>query len=57
MPRERLCNLQAETNDGVLLSLSQVIAWSKQNHSRLGCFAALYRKVTRAVRSPLPMTS
>ena len=50
MPREPLHNLQAETIDGVLLSLHRVIAWSKQNHSRLGYFAALYHKVTRAVQ-------
>ncbi len=50
MPREPLHNLQAETINGVLLSLSRVIEWSKQNNSRLGYFAALYRKVTRAVQ-------
>lgn len=46
-----LSNLQAETIDGVLLSLDRVIEWSKQNSSRLGYFAALYRKVTRAVKA------
>ena len=46
-----LSNLQAETIDGVLLSLDRVIDWSKQNSSRLGYFAALYRKVTRAVKT------
>jgi len=45
-----LSHLQAETIDGVLLSLDRVIDWSKQNSSRLGYFAALYRKVTRAVK-------
>ena len=50
MPREPLHNLQAETIDGILLSLHRVIAWSKQNNSRLGYFAALYHKVTRAVQ-------
>lgn len=50
MPREPLHNLQAESIDGVLLSLSRVIEWSEQNNSRLGYFAALYRKVTRAVQ-------
>lgn len=50
MPREPLRSLQAETIDGVLLSLGRVIAWSKQNKSRLGYFAALYCKVTRAVK-------
>jgi len=33
MPREPLHNLQAETIDGVLLSLHRVIEWSKQNNS------------------------
>ncbi len=45
-----LSNLQADSIDGVLLSLDRVIEWAKQNSSRLGYFAALYRKVTRAVK-------
>jgi len=51
MPPDPLADLQAESIDGVLLSLDRVIDWSKQNGSRLGYFAALYRKVTRAVKA------
>jgi len=51
MNADPLSNLQAESIDGVLLSLDRVIDWSKQNSSRLGYFAALYRKVTRAVKA------
>ncbi|RLT45509.1 MAG: hypothetical protein DWI57_00485 [Chloroflexi bacterium] len=50
MHPDPLQNLQAATIDGVLLSLDRVIEWAKQNSSRLGYFAALYRKVTRAVK-------
>ena len=51
MNSDSLSNLQAESIDGVLLSLDRVIEWSKENSSRLGYFAALYRKVTRAVKA------
>ena len=51
MTPDPLADLQAETIDGVLLSLDRVIDWSKQNSSRLGYFAALYRKVTQAVKA------
>ena len=50
MSNHPLQNLQAQTIDDVLRSLDRVVEWSKENGSRLGYFAALYRKVTRAVK-------
>lgn len=43
-------NLQASNIDGVIASLDTIIEWSKANHSRMGYFAALYRKVTAQVK-------
>jgi hypothetical protein len=43
-------NLRAETIDDVIQSLDKIIEWSKSHKSRLGYFAALYRKVTIKVR-------
>src|SRR5215471_6079446 len=39
-----------ETIDQVLLALDQIIDWAWQQKSRLGYFAALYRRVTRSVK-------
>lgn len=50
MNPDSLSQLRAETIDDVLRSLDRIIEWSKLNGSRLGYFAALYRKVTRAVK-------
>ena len=41
---------QAESIDQVIARLDEVIAWSYTTRSRLGYFAALYRKVTIKVR-------
>lgn len=46
----QLLNLRAETIDQVIQSLDRIIDWSKSNRSRLGYFAALYRKVTIRVK-------
>ena len=43
-------NLKADTIDGVIQSLDRIIEWAKANKSRLGYFAALYRKVTIRVK-------
>ena len=40
----------AETIDGVIGKLDQIIDWSYTTKSRLGYFAALYRKVTIKVK-------
>jgi hypothetical protein len=42
-------NERAETIDQVIAQLDDIIAWARDHDSRLGYFAALYRKVTRAV--------
>jgi len=36
----------ATSIDEVITQLTAIIEWSKQNDSRIGYFAALYRKVT-----------
>lgn len=40
----------AKTIDEVIAQLTMIVEWSKQNNSRMGYFAALYRKVTIQVR-------
>ena len=40
----------AETVDDVLRALDEIIHWSWDRKSRLGYFAALYRRVTRIVK-------
>ncbi len=40
----------ATSIDGVIAQLSAIVEWSKQNNSRMGYFAALYRKVTIQVK-------
>ena len=40
----------AETIDEVIHQLTAIVEWSKQNDSRIGYFAALYRKVTIQVK-------
>jgi uncharacterized protein DUF5995 len=42
--------MPAETIDGVIQSLDGIIDWAWKQKSRLGYFAALYRRVTRAVK-------
>jgi hypothetical protein len=42
--------MQAETIDDVIRSLDGIIDWAWDQKSRLGYFAALYRRVTRAVK-------
>ena len=42
--------MTARSIDEVIDFLTTIIAWSKQNESRLGYFPALYRKVTIAVK-------
>jgi hypothetical protein len=37
--------------DGVLRHMDEIVAWCLANNSRAGYFAALYRRVTRTVRS------
>ena len=46
----RLTNLQADSIDGVIESLSRIIEWCKENDHRAGYFPALYRKVTVRIR-------
>lgn len=53
MTTDTLTHLRADTIDEVLRSLDRVVEWSKTNDSRLGYFAALYRKVTRAVKQAI----
>ena len=43
--------MPAETIDQVIQQLDDIIDWSIRNDSRLGYFAALYRKVTLQVKS------
>ncbi|MDR4514621.1 DUF5995 family protein [Nitrosomonas sp.] len=40
----------AQTIDEVINQLTAIVDWSKQNNSRIGYFAALYRKVTIQVK-------
>lgn len=40
----------ATTIDDVITQLTAIVEWSKQNNSRMGYFAALYRKVTIQVK-------
>jgi hypothetical protein len=42
---------EAQSIDDVIRRLTEIITWSRENSSRLGYFAALYRKVTRAVKA------
>ena len=42
--------MPVETIDDVIHALDQIIDWAWNEKSRLGYFAALYRRVTRAVR-------
>ncbi len=44
---------RAATIDEVIAQLSEIIAWARENDSRLGYFPALYRKVTVAVRDEI----
>lgn len=39
----------ADTVEEVLASLTEIVEWSREARSRIGYFAALYRRVTRAV--------
>lgn len=41
---------KAQTIDEVIRTLDEIIEWAKQNKSRVGYFAALYRKVTVQVK-------
>lgn len=43
-------SIPATSIDDVIKQLSAIIEWSKQNNSRMGYFAALYRKVTIQVK-------
>src|SRR5215470_13000913 len=40
----------AETIDQVIATLDEIIQWAWEGKSRLGYFAALYRRVTRSVK-------
>jgi hypothetical protein len=42
--------MQAKTIDDVIQQLDSIIDWARTNNSRLGYFAALYRKVTVKVK-------
>jgi hypothetical protein len=42
--------MQAKTIDDVILQLDSIIDWARSHKSRLGYFAALYRKVTIKVK-------
>jgi hypothetical protein len=41
----------AQTIDEVIEQLTEIVTWAKHNNSRLGYFAALYLKVTKAVKN------
>jgi len=41
----------AQTIDQVIAQLDDVVAWSRQRKSRLGYFAALYRRMTQEVKN------
>lgn len=41
---------KAQTIDEVIRALDEIIEWAKKNKSRVGYFAALYRKVTAQVK-------
>ena len=43
----------AATIDEVIMQLTAIVEWSKQNNSRMGYFAALYRKVTIQVKKSI----
>lgn len=43
--------MPAETIDEVINQLTRIVEWSKENNSRIGYFAALYRKVTVQVKN------
>src|SRR5215467_7219376 len=43
-------SIPAQTIDQVIQALDQIIDWSWTNKSRIGYFAALYRRVTRSVK-------
>jgi hypothetical protein len=43
-------SIPAQTIDQVIQALDRIIEWSWTNKSRLGYFAALYRRVTRTVK-------
>jgi len=45
--------LSSDPIDQVLLEMDKVVAWCLANASRAGYFAALYRRVTRTVRSKI----
>ena len=44
---------QVETIDQVIARLTDIVEWAKADASRLGYFAALYRKVTLAVKEEI----
>jgi len=46
-------SIPATSIDEVITQLTAIIEWSKQNDSRIGYFAALYRKVTIQVKKAL----
>lgn len=45
--------MQATTITEVVQSLDRILEWSRNNQSRLGYFAALYRAVTVNVKEKL----
>jgi hypothetical protein len=53
MSTDLLLNLKADTIEGVIHSLDRIIAWAKEDKSRLGYFPALYRKVTIQVKQAI----
>jgi hypothetical protein len=46
MNPDQFSRMKANTIEEVIQLLDDIIAWSKRNNSRMGYFAALYRKVT-----------
>jgi len=45
-----MVSMPAESIDGVIRSLDSIIEWAHDQQNRAGYFAALYRRVTRAVK-------
>ncbi len=43
-------HMPAKTIDEIVIELTEIVAWARDNKSRIGFFAAMYRKVTVAVQ-------
>ena len=39
--------------DDIVIDLSKIVDWARENKSRIGYFAAMYRKVTSAIKAAI----